>query len=225
MNALILLLLSLVLFSSCISNNSKKTGLLFHVNISTPTSDAVANLEQGGLVIRMSDRYYVSSLLSDVFGPSSNTEINYLVKIKMDSFGGGCDQYDMNQNVSGACLNDDCNNVVCSGAQVINNQIGVSSVIRRGWLIRVCESISNDDYAILYAVQNIHSQPTLTKSNVPAPTKNTLEKSYGLFYRSSAPDKAILSALTDISKEETNNFEKWRYVLLSICTTAEWQIP
>jgi hypothetical protein len=36
----------------------------------------------------------------------------------------------------------------------------------------------------------------------------------------------ILSSLETIAKlEETNNLEKWRYILLGLCTSSEWQIP
>ena len=238
MKSLYSVLILMIMLPAC---GPKKSVLNFMDNSRNTinASNAQAILEQGGLSVRMSDRYYVSSVLTNTFGPSvSGTLINY-VKSKMDYFGGGCDQYDRNVNSALSCLNDDCDNVSCSGSLVINNQIGNSSVIRQGWIMRSCEEIAGNDAAILFAVQNIYNQAplivvvgsarpigSLTAGTVPAPNNDSLVLAYALFYRSVAPNAAIISSLTDIaSKETTNNFEKWRYVLLSLCTTSEWQIP
>lgn len=222
-----LIIFTLVFSTGCLEKNDEKSGLLFNKVTNSRTVASEKNLEQSGLNIRMSDRFYVSSLLQDVFGEAANNPINNLVNAKMDSFGGGCDQYDRNTNISNTCLNDNCTQVTCNGAEIIHNQLGVSSVIRVGWLTKTCEEITNNDSATLYAVRNILVQPTVPQSGVPIPNNNTLKKSYELFYRSGvSPNNNILSALSTIAATETtNNFEKWRYVFLALCVTPEWQIP
>ncbi len=230
MNKLCLILAATFFVAGCLPEQIDKSVLQFKEApkraVASSDEAMVADLEQGGLVIRMSDRYYVSSLLLDVFGTNANTAVVNYVKVKMDAFGGGCDQYDKTVNASNACLNDDCNNVQCNGTNVIDKQIGMSSVIRQGWLIRACEDITNVDNAVLYTIRNVVENQTYVKATVPAPTVEGLIKAYGLFYRTGTPNEAVITALAKVSDTETtSNFDKWRYVLLSLCVTPEWQIP
>lgn len=230
MNSICLTLISLLFFSSCVPTGDKSTLVQFKDNNNTSLNNrsvaSTSNLEQEGLVVRMNDRYYVSSLLLDVFGATANSIVNNYIKYRLDVFGGGCDQYEKNTDVNGTCISEECNLISCSGANIIHNQIGTSSAIRQGWLIRACEEITNADNAVLFTVRNIHDKQTLSKTTVPAPTADTLKMSYELFYRTGVANNSVISALTNIAATETtNNFEKWRYVLLSLCTTPEWQIP
>jgi hypothetical protein len=224
MKSFYLKLFVLLFLVGCLPNAKKKSVLEFLERSPASSPSTIANLEQSGLNVRMGDRYYASSLLLDVFGPDANEVIKNNIMTKMDNFGGGCDQYD--KSATGVCSADDCSIVNCTGAEVIHNQIGVSSVIRQGWTRKACEEISNKDSAILYAIQRITGLNNLTIQNTPVPSNQNLIKAYTLFYRSVAPNSAVTTSLVAISNSETtNHFEKWRYVLLSLCTTPEWQIP
>ena len=232
MKFLTVFIISLFLLYGC---GEKKSVLAFRVNGDNNSSSAVSNsvsqLEQSALVVRLSDRYYVTSLLSDVFGPTAMSTLNNNVKIRMDSFGGGCDQYDRNVNSGLTCLNDDCNMINCNGATVLHNQIGVSSVIRQGWVLRACEEITNSNDAITYAAILIGAVTTNNnrkpiKNVLATPTRQTMASAYGLFYRSTSPSDDVLTALNNVAvNETTSNLEKWRYIFLSLCTTPEWQVP
>lgn len=226
----LILFLTFYFTASC---SQKKSDLIIHYNkqdiINTPDvkEQESPDVGLGGQVLRISDRFYISGLLKDIFGSSADSATGAFIKTRMDYFGGGCDQYELNLDNSGTCLNDDCELSKCSGTTIINNQIGVSSAIRKGWIIRACEEIADHDTAILSAVQSLFDPtPVLTTTTVPAPTTATLTKAYQLFYRSIPPNDTVVSALVNVAASETtSNFEKWRYVFLSICTTSEWQIP
>jgi hypothetical protein len=217
------LFISLVFLSSCLQGG-KKSALVFE---GKQKDASASDLEQSGLAVRMADRYYVTSLILDVFGPDIKVYVDYFINVNMDHFGGGCDQYDFNVDTNGTCLNANCNLINCYGTNVIHNQIGASSVIRQGWTTRTCEEITNYDPSILYAIRAIHDQPGMLRdANLPAPTNTTLTTAYGLFFRSTAPNTTVIKSLAAVADAETgDNFEKWRYVLLSLCVIPEWQIP
>lgn len=214
-------------FIACVPSQSEKSAVTFNDN--KPSSNASTTSTQAmtlanNVTVRMVDRYYVTAILTDVFGAGAATIIADQVGTQMDYFGGGCDHYEKNINTAGTCLNANCRMIACNGLNVTDNLTGGSSVIRQGQLIKACERIAANNTLLIYALQPIATFTVTTAA--PPITDANLAKAYGFFYRSEDPSASTIAALKAIADQETsNNFTKWKFVLLGLCTTPQWQVP
>lgn len=220
-------ILSLIV-SGCVPSKDEKSAVNFSDKVNSspdnnPGNTTALTLDKS-INLRTVDRFYVSAVLNDIFGPGAATIINDNISTQMDYFGGGCDQYDKNVSTSNSCLNANCKLITCNGNNVIDNQVGSSSVIRQGLLIKACEKIADVNANIIFALQPI--AVFTTTATAPAINNANLTKAYSFFYRSEEAPASTISALMDIANQETsNNFNKWKFVLLALCTTPQWQIP
>lgn len=255
----LILIGSIIILAGCIPNKNQESVLVFAEN-NTDLNHKAFNRDSNNTSyleadrkIRLTDRYYVSSLLRDVFrNPFPNKEDAYgdgkldetLGPLEIFSginpFQGGCDPYELTRTLSTSEVSpydsdkkyEYALKIGCAAglSAQIHNQIAINSTLRQANLLKVCEGIVYFPVIpmrLFYRLNPLLTSKTIT--NLPAPTQADLIAIYGEFYRSEAPSPAIIEQLEKIRDEEKNtanslSFNKWKRVILAVCVTPEWQL-
>ena len=178
---------------------------------------------------RFGDRYFLESVLLNAFGESIKTNdgdpLHNLIFKRQGVFGGGCDRYETNFEETGAGANNFRNpekRQDCFSGNWDTSQIGKSTVIRSGYMVKFCELvIVNNQTAVDYAFNKAQIDPSETKID-----SKSLNRLYHLFY----PSRSIASGVElklqkTINHPEFSNEENWKLYLLAICVSPGWQIP
>ena len=179
--------------------------------------------------VRFGDRYFVESVLENAFGESVKTSwgdqsYNLIFK-RQGVFGGGCDLYERNYEETGSAagnyrLPEKRQN--CFDENRITDQVGNSTVIRSGYMVKFCEyTLSKNNTARNFAYNKANIDPDSTEIN-----PQNFQRLYQLFY----PNRSLASTSqrvlkdmesgTDLAREES-----WDVLLMALCVSPDWQIP
>jgi hypothetical protein len=162
--------------------------------------------------LRMGSRFYVASTLNEIFGTSAETVTSSLVMPNINQFGGPCDPY----------IENDCTEQSQSQAP----QIPVTTSARAALTIRACERIVSADLAITTAIETVlGSLPAVLSWPTP---ENTISL-FQLFYSDRIPAVEVQAALSGIVQaaqaQSLPPIEAWRFLLFTLCSSPDWQIP
>lgn len=211
-----MILLSLFLLVSCQKSGSD---LVFEDinNIGTKNDRAPANLGDVKAELNVADRYYVESVLLQIFSPTSAADKNKLQVeiIERPEFGGPCDPYEPSETTTAAvefprlrCLN------------------GISTVLtstanpmRFSLTTKTCERLVSETTSFTRAMSKIFGNGPII-----APNASSLSSAYSLFYQDENASSAITTALMDLSKKGSDANESWRLVLIALCISPGWQV-
>ena len=203
--------------------------------------------------VRLGDRHYVRSVMREAFGPSAEVatvlkryidpplivdknQINTSpesISNQISMFGGPCDPAvappHINPNVV-SCLN---------RSESQSTQLPVTVPGREALRIQACEEITQYDSPIYHAValalgappQQATSQYT-HPSQLPLPTDATIDQAFDLFQPGEVPPMGVKSTLWEVVEEvdklgiPSSNIalEKWRFLLLTLCSDPHWQV-
>jgi hypothetical protein len=159
--------------------------------------------------VKLGDRFYVASVLSQVFGPESDATVNALIRNNPVAFGGPCDQFGR-EGGNG-----------CAG-RLSSSQVTIlpgSMATREGLRMRACEAIVQKDAALVFALTQI------TKASPDkAPDDATIEGAYELFFPGAEAPDEVVAALGDVAGQGDKALESWRLVLLTLCLSPDWQL-
>jgi hypothetical protein len=161
---------------------------------------------------KMGDRFYVASVLTQVFGPDSAPVVNPLVRDNMAAFGGPCDQ-------AGRVGGNNC------GGRLSFSQLPmlpVSMATREGYRLRACETLTFDDNLLKYAVGQIEAATLLDPPNSTA-----VDKVYEQFYPGQKPTTAVHDALVDVVRKASDGktpLDGWRFLFMTVCSSPDWQL-
>ncbi len=166
---------------------------------STAASDTNLRLMAGG---------YVAGLLNDVFGPQAQNITGRFINGNYAQFGGGCDKYGST----------DCPANLSQGG-VIPSALTTRSSI----LIRTCDLIMQDDYAVTYAASKVGTIGVL-------PDRVAVQAAYDLFYpgrtlESAAAVDSLGAVVNQATALSMPPLEGWRFLFLTLCMSPDWQIP
>lgn len=168
--------------------------------------------------LRVGDRRYVESVLKDVFNVNSPAaDPNDIIRLQIfenPAFGGGCDRY------SGKIVD---NNALEHPRERCFGGMGVSDVVtfnpmRAASVSKACDVLVNNSTRFSAAYNKLNDGNTAYIFN-----DNHLLKAYQLFYPEQTLSDEMKTALRNIANKGNNNNEKWKYVILGICVTPEWQ--
>ncbi len=209
---------TLVLISAC---TSKPGNLLFDDLRLRPENTEIESR------IQMGDRYYVRSVLADVFD-LTETEASTIGAKFSTPFGGACDYY-MRGESEGATPAFQVQDRGCSyyPKQTV---LPVSAPDRSAILAVACDDLLNDYKYFQRAIRKIHpAWPALDGqfSAKPeyAPTPETVSKLYQFFYPLDEPAPAVIDALLAVGKKSTDLRASWRYIMTTVCYSPDWQTP
>ncbi len=194
-----------------------------------------------GYSVRLGNRQYVNSIFKFVFGESNTTQqggypntVNYLTLSEQkilrngSSFQGACDLFAVRRDLSTDLgsnnppdLKDDwCSSSTKATEQIIS-MIGKSNSIRHGYLTQVCEGYVNHANSMKYAMTTHHGW---VSGDLPVTDANLLI-AYQNFYPEKALPDNFKTAYMNIANSTTVNADKWKWIYLTICLSAEWQVP
>jgi hypothetical protein len=176
--------------------------------------------------IRLGDRFFVESVLKDIYGPSVATITTPLIFTRLSFLGGPCDLKERSTSIVNSRLA--INYLSCQGADLLDDHATLlpqSSSLRAGLITKACLSINALDSAVLYAAQAAGAGSTLAW-----PSSSQIANAYKLFYPGRTLRTDSEAALNAVVNGAKTNFpsapiEGWRYLLLSVCNTPEWQQP
>ncbi len=192
-----------------------------------------------GYSVRMGNKNYVNSIFKFIFGESN--KINYYdqvftlseqkIVLNPSSFQGACDLYSRRMDVSipsssnGGVNSPDPKDDWCSTPTKAYEQkttmVGRTNSIRHGYLTQVCEGYVSHTASLKYALTTHHGW---VSGDLPVNDDNLL-----IAYQNFYPEKAIptdfKTALNTVASTTTVNLDKWKWVYLTLCLSAEWQVP
>lgn len=162
-------------------------------------------------------RFYVQSLLNDVFVPDENptaadtanlTSINNLVGNNVEAFGQSCSRYD-------TCKSREANIETLMSASM--NSSG--DPIRFGYQTRVCEEVlSNSDRALIVALGKI-------SLNIDSPRNSqNVTALLNHFLKSKPLPQTVVANLVQVGTAAQsmgmNPSDQWRFIMLAICRST-----
>ncbi len=196
------------------NKNTADTRIDFSVNAATGNL-LVSSTES----IRISDRVFMKSFLDHLYGSSAEAMTNTMVFNESSKFDGPCDP------MGAATLG-------CKGLDVEDISaplLPVMSTPRAGQVMKVCNRLSFTDATVNYAISNITGQSNLSYlTTTPIPTDAELQKAYEFFYPGRNASLAIVTKLRElatVARESGKERDPWRYVLLTLCWSPDWQMP
>lgn len=175
--------------------------------------------------LRIGDRIFVKSVLESIYGSEVSDITNRLIFTRISIFGGACDSKEHFAYLSGTQLRSDY--MSCQGVDLADDRAALvpsSSTLREGLVIKACTEINQRDARVSAVAQALGS------STASWPTLQNITAAYGLFYPGrTLPGKVetSLTALVAGAKSEfpSRPLEGWRYLLLTLCKSPDWQQP
>jgi hypothetical protein len=175
--------------------------------------------------IRIGDRYFVKNALESIYGTEVSPITDKYIFRKISFFGGACDPKEHYTYLQGTTTRSHYMN--CEGVDFFDTRSSLtppSSALREGSLIKACTEINVKDDRINFVVSKLGSNTTSWPNNTH------VSSAYKLFY----PGRALvgkvelsLIGVVDGAKQQfpTKPIEGWRYLLLTLCKSPDWQQP
>ena len=169
--------------------------------------------------IQMANRSYVESILLQVFDAEGTTAAVYIKSGIYDKieFGGACDMYAPSETKGKSATplfdRERCTNAI-GVVQPANN-----NPMRYSLTEKVCERLVTEAPR-LEAVRN----KIFTDKKWGEPTNEKVLVAWHLFHQASDADAATLEALKNIRKVTPSNDEAWKFIILGLCMSPEWQV-
>lgn len=219
----------------------KNTTVLTAAEI-TAIKDWITNIQVStngvftGYSVHLGNKNYVNSIFKFVFGESNKAnyyEYDFTLSEQKilrnaSNFQGSCDLYSMRIDTSTPQmaanppdLRDDwCVSLTKASEQMIS-MIGKSNSVRHGYLTQVCEGYVNHAPSMKYAMTTHHGW---VSGDLPVDDANLLI-AYQNFYPEKVFPASLKTAYMNIANTTTVNSDKWKWIYLTICLSAEWQAP
>lgn len=223
----ILILSTLLALCGCLSVSNKPSQLILNrASDNQVTSEYFdPNREYQGATPTIGDRWFISNVLLDIFGPSAHQVVRENVIWVPESFGGGCDLYEMSKidYSNWEFLDSYCPNL-STGIALKQPAIKASSTVREGWLIRTCELLVKNPSAMTYAVQRVKQVTQDASANI-AINANTISAAYHLFNPYRTPASEVVDKVLEFNNSNSSSIEeKMQILILTLCIDPTWQM-
>lgn len=180
--------------------------------------------------VRIGDREYIQNVFIDIFGPASDNIVRPYILNQGTALNGGCSQYEATyaDNVTiNAALPIDDSRADCNLSIINLPVIGSENAIREGQRIQACEVVVNNATTLFYLIDKVTEVTNVQATFATNPTSTHIKKIYSKFYPAQEIPVEVLSGLTDIgaSNALTTAKDRFKLIALTICMSADWQIP
>jgi hypothetical protein len=174
----------------------------------------------------LADRYYIRSLLEDIFGPAAqSTASSRALMTNVQVNGSPCSLYEDHRQVNPAdvtkLIRADFMQV-CSNASAdrVNGQVLPKVTVTRQALIAVaCSDLVASNQAMGYAFSKF------SKAEVPPATDENLLAAVNLFYRNGPePDQGLMDSMREMFSPAGATLDDWRGLMYAICVSPQWQM-
>jgi hypothetical protein len=182
-------------------------------NDDTPAKKVVKNL-------RLGDRFYIESVLIDVFGNSLRPVTQKYIINSAGALSGPCDNYEQVRIGDEADSFADPHSA-CPGGKLATTipTIGSSSLLRQGHITKTCEEALRNKVAFDYVLNKI-----FVDSPISEPDSESLQRAFSLFNPELVLNSKIKGKLLRIDHSNKNNRERWASIILTLCLDPGWQI-
>ncbi|MGZ3691812.1 MAG: hypothetical protein ACXVAX_09925 [Pseudobdellovibrio sp.] len=162
------------------------------------------------------DRYYIASVLEDVFGKAAQPFIRDYVLKNGNIFGGACDIYEQVRVEPEKYLNAEstrCFNGKHEYAYPVRTK---PSLLREAWTLKVCNSVVANKDTFAYAKTKI--------KNPQIETEGYLNEVQALFDPNFENNPAFNATILKKLKKLKSDDDKIKYILFQNCIYPAWQI-
>jgi peptidoglycan hydrolase-like protein with peptidoglycan-binding domain len=181
--------------------------------------------------VRIGDREYIQNVFEDVFGPSARALVKSFIMAQGMALNGGCSQYEAvyaDPVTAGLSMVIDDDYANC-GYSVYNLPIiGTENSIREGLRIQACEKVVSTTATLFYLIDSVTGVTNVqTSAFATNPTDEHIKNIYNRFYPGQTIPADVLLSLKQIvnSSAVTTSTNRFNLVALTICMSADWQIP
>lgn len=157
--------------------------------------------------LRMADRYYVSSVLLEIFGPTAKDYIHEIIYKNVQAFAGPCDVYEQVRvndtdvvDAHTSCFNRKDNSAVAL--------VGKANIMASGYIQKICTILIQNEKTFGFALKQGSESKQL----------------YALFHPYKKPADSILKALKEIKSKFLAKQDGVKAVLSFLCTEPSWRI-
>ena len=181
--------------------------------------DAPKNLSSVNIKPRLGDRFFIESILNEVFGPEGAAVTLREVFLKGHSLAGPCDFYEQVRTGDSVSAILDSHSVCLggkAGSRLAMNP--VDSVVREGVIAHACEVLSDTALALLHAVQK-----TGAKNLAEKPSAKTISAAMQLFNPAPKTDGVVVKKILGSVKSFLPELQ-WKIIFRSLCSDVSWQI-
>ncbi|MGZ3691333.1 MAG: hypothetical protein ACXVAX_07505 [Pseudobdellovibrio sp.] len=170
--------------------------------------------------LRLGDRFYIESVLNEIFGPSIEPITNKYIYLPASSFGGPCDPYEQVRIGSTRTELAEPRSLCPEGKGAANLPVIPSSqMMRQGYIAQACREITDNLNAVNFALANAVKS---INNNAPVNEKNVTDV-FHLFYPTKQPSPEVVEALSKINSGK-NETKTWSKILYTLCIDPAWQI-
>lgn len=202
-------LLLLILMSACVP-----LGILKPPSVVEFEEQVIrAPAAEYGLQLQMGDNAYVESVLVQAFSNGSDEsrgKIHTMI-YQQTEFGGVCDRYAMSE-IDG---NPEFPREKCANSELTKAN---SNPGRYAYAIKACEELTTQEASFKNIMDKIFPDGKIEKVN-----QATFLKAYQIFYLEESPDKAVTNEFIKLSKEVGDPKEAWRVIMMTLCSSPQWQ--
>lgn len=180
---------------------------------------------------RIGDREYIQNVFIDVFGSSVDTIVKPFIINNGMALNGGCSQYEAtyadNTAIGATSLILDDSKVSCDFSVVNLPIIGTENSIREGLRIQACEKAVNDNTSLFFLIDSVTGVTNVQATFSTLPSDVHITKIYNKFYPGKTIKDDVLASLRDIGQSATLTTakDKFKIITLTVCMSADWQIP
>ncbi len=170
--------------------------------------------------LRLTDRFYVVSVFTDIFGPKSKSVVDEYVFMQPNTFGGPCDFYEQVRISTERYGYADPDSRCPGGKHAANvTMFGTANLLRQGFVSRVCEDLSVKPETLKFALKKIFSAKP-----PQVPDNQNLLTAFQLFNPERTPSNEVIEALKNIGPNEKNLQKRWSSIILVLCVDPSWQV-
>lgn len=176
--------------------------------------------------LRLGDRFFVQSVLLEIFGPQAAPITDKYIFEAAGSFAGPCDMYeqvrvgDLGEDLDGLGrkLADPSTRCPAGKSAFHAPMFGTPSVVRQGASLRTCHELVKNPKTMDYALKNLFQG-----KKVEAPSEKMVEAAFMMFNPEKPAPKGLAEAFLH-TRGPAAEEPHWTKIFLGLCTDPSWQV-
>lgn len=168
---------------------------------------------------RLADRFYLESVLMDLFGPEARADVDRYVLEPDSIMGGPCDVYEQVK------IGEKPEDVADPRTRCFSGKRGMTipmvqkpNMVREGYILKVCTELSNKEATLKHF---------LKFSGVPEGAEAgaaEIALAFQAFHPGRTPSSTVGGALRKVASVAAKSNHSWAAVVKTLCMDPSWQI-